>query len=923
MEENTIAFARQYFVWLTRKAAWVVSAVAIMAVIAVYLLFPAPSFTASLSIDPSVERLLGDSNPDNLRYQSVRRLFGSDETIIVTVTGDSTGSMLSERSLKDITTLSDQLAKLPLVQNAVSVSTVETAVNRDEEIYFTTIAEALRDGLIATDWLSSHALFRDQLISSDGSVLVIALSFKGASDEDFISGPILSELERVLAPYREKYDIAVSGSPVVKAATAQTLFRQLSKIIPAILAILAILLAVVFRSVLGVVLPLATIFCTLLFTMAGLAAAGISLNMVTTLVPPLVITLGLAYCSHILSDYFATFTDEIKFDRTEDRVIHVLTAISLPQIITGVTTAAGFLALAFSPLVAVKEFAVIAALSVSLAVVLSLSFLPACLVVWPSGTRSYTPSASDLFTRFSRALANFDIKYRNPILGLGIAALILASYGSTMIKVGSEYIKDFPENATVRTDYEAVQSQLGGANNFYIVIEGHLEDSFTTPRSLAAIEKLQEWLAEQPEISGSTSLVDHIKELNRVLNDGDPMSYAVPNDRILTKQLMVYTGGEMLERYVDHEFKTTLINARANVDDTASVAALISRIEERLATLPSPLSGFVTGSTVLASRTVDDIASGQLVSIAAAMFIIYLILSFLFTSLRVGLMALLPNLIPVAIYFGLLGFTGVTLNPTTSLVACIVLGIAVDDTVHYLVRFNAEARGAADEGSGTRRALDGVIRPISFTSLTLVLGFLAMTTSEMHNHVQFGALAAFTLAVAWLVDVIFTPAMASRLKIVTLWDVLRLDLGHTPQHSIPLFEGLSLRQARTFALLANLQQVKAGGNIITKGDAASDIYVVIDGEIDVWVENDSGERLSLATMRRGATIGEVGYFNSQRTANVDAVSHVRLLRFDNDDLERMRTRRPYIAATLFRNLNLIQAQRLANTTEKLRVAGTA
>lgn len=923
MEENTIAFARQYFIWLTKKAAWVVAATAVLALVAIYLLFPAPSFNAALHIDPSVERLLGSNDPDNKRYQAVRHLFGSDETIILTVSTGPNESMLSSQSLVDLSNLSDALSTLPLIKSVTSVSTVETAISRPDDVYFTTISNAIGEGLVDENWLSSHPLFRNQLVSSDGAVAIISLSFKDASDEDFISGPILPELENILTPYQETYRIAVSGSPVVKAATAQTLFRQLSNIVPAILAILAVLLALVFRSVLGVVLPLATIFCTLLFTLAGLAATGISLNMVTTLVPPLVITLGLAYCSHIMSDYFATFSDGSTFLSTEDRVIHVLTSVSLPQIITGVTTAAGFLALAFSPLVAVKEFAVIAAASVSLAVFLSLSFLPACLVVWPSGSRVYTPSASGLFAKISSALANFDIKYRNPILGLGIAALLLATFGSTQITVGSEYIKDFPETAKVRTDYEAVQSQLGGANSFSIVVEGHAEDSFTTPRNLQAIADLQSWLSTQAEIAGSTSLVDYVKELNRTLNDGDDTAYIIPNDRTLTKQLMVYTGGEALENYVDHEFKTTLLHARANVDDTASVAKLIKVIEGRLELLPSPLSGYVTGSTVLASRTVDDIASGQLVSIAAAMLIIYLILSFLFTSFRVGLMALLPNLIPVAIYFGLLGFTGVTLNPTTSLVACIVLGIAVDDTVHYLVKFNAEARGAADERSGTRRALDGVIRPISFTSLTLVLGFLAMTSSEMHNHVQFGALAAFTLAVAWMVDVIFTPAMASRLKIVTLWDVLRLDLGHTPQHSIPLFEGLSLRQARVFALLANLQQVDAGNNIITQGDLASDIYVVIDGEIDVWIPSDGDERITLATMRRGATIGEVGYFNSKRTANVDAVTPVRLLRFNNDDLERMRKRRPFIAATLFRNLNLIQAQRLANTTEKLRTATNA
>lgn len=920
MEENTIAFARLYFKWLTSHATWVVAAVSLIAMVALYILFPAPNFTAALKISPSVERLLGSNNPDNQRYQDIRHLFGSDEVVIVTITQGPGTSMLSESPLSTVADLTKQLTDLPLLKDVTSISNLETAINRGNEVYFSTIADALKESLVDIAWLASNPLFSNQLVSSDGSVAIIVLSFKGATDDDFISGPILPALESILAPYRTNYQIAVSGSPVVKAETAQTLFRQLNKIVPAILIILAVLLAVVFRSALGVVLPLATISCTLLLTLAGLALANISLNMVTTLVPPLVITLGLAYCSHIMSDYFSTFTNNEHFENTEERVIHVLTSVSLPQIITGITTAAGFLALAFSPLVAVKEFAVIAATSVTLAVILSLSFLPACLVIWPSGTRRYTPAASKIFAIASKRLASFDIKYRNPILALGIAVLILAAFFSTKIAVGSEYIKDFPDNAKVRTDYELVQSQLGGANNFYIVIEGHIEDSFTTFSSLKAVADLQTWLTQQPQITGSVSLVDHIKELNRTLNDGQESAYVIPNDRILTKQLLIYTGGEALERYVDHEFKTTVINARANVDDTASVSELISQIEQKLSTLLPPLSGYVTGSTVLASRAVDDIASGQLVSIAAAMLVIYAILSFLFTSFRVGLMALLPNLIPIAVYFGLLGFTGVTLNPTTSLVACIVLGIAVDDTVHYLVRFNAEARGTANERSGTRRALDGVIRPISFTSLTLILGFLAMTTSEMHNHVQFGALAAFTLAVAWIVDVVFTPAMASRLKIVTLWDVLRLDLGHTPQHSIPLFDGLSLRQARTFALLANLQTVKPGENIITKGDVASDIFVVIDGEINVWVANDQGARISLATMRRGATIGEVGYFNSERTANVDASSHVRLLKFNNDDLERIRKRRPFIAATLFRNLNLIQAQRLANTTEKLRHA---
>ena len=328
------------------------------------------------------------------------------------------------------------------------------------------------------------------------------------------------------------------------------------------------------------------------------------------------------------------------------------------------------------------------------------------------------------------------------------------------------------------------------------------------------------------------------------------------------------------------------------------------------------LSGQVTGSSVLITRTVDAIVSGQWLSIGTALFVVYLVLWTLFTSWRVGLLAMLPNALPVVFYFGALGYAGITLNTTTSLVACIVLGIAVDDTVHYLARFNAQARDKASELKATYSTLRNLIRPITLTSATLVAGFLVLTSSDLRSHVEFGALAALTLAVAWVSDVVLTPAIASGVRIVTLWDSLRLDLGRMPQYSIPLFEGLSVRQARIFALMSDLQNIPAGTRVITEGEKGGDIYVVIEGKLDVWVERD-GERVELNTMRRGMTIGEVGHFSERRTANIDAISDVRLLRFNDADLERLVRRYPRIAAIVFRNLNRVQAKRVANSMNRM------
>jgi hypothetical protein len=209
--------------------------------------------------------------------------------------------------------------------------------------------------------------------------------------------------------------------------------------------------------------------------------------------------------------------------------------------------------------------------------------------------------------------------------------------------------------------------------------------------------------------------------------------------------------------------------------------------------------------------------------------------------------------------------------------------------------------------------LAGVLRPITITAVALCLGFLAFTGAELKNQQQFGWLAAATLGFGWLSEITLMPALCSCMRIVTFWDVLRLDLGQSPQHTIPLLAGLSDRQARTFALSAKLETWPPDTRLITEGEFSRDIFVVIDGSLTAWVCRDNTRKV-FNTMSRGAVIGEAGYFGQRRTANVDVVQSVRVLRFNSQDLESLRAYHPRIAATVFRNLNAIQAERIARMT---------
>jgi hypothetical protein len=245
-----------------------------------------------------------------------------------------------------------------------------------------------------------------------------------------------------------------------------------------------------------------------------------------------------------------------------------------------------------------------------------------------------------------------------------------------------------------------------------------------------------------------------------------------------------------------------------------------------------------------------------------------------------------------------------------------VLGIAVDDTIHFLARFNECSRRLADETRGIVEALRTVGRPVTYTTIALCLGFLVLTQSHFQNQVQFGVLAALTLAFAWLVDVTFTPALASRMRIVNLFDVLTLDLGEDPQRSIPLFSGLSKTQARVTALMARIVEFPAGSRIFSAGETGSHMYVVIDGALSASLETDSGT-VRFGTLQRGDAVGEVGLFHGERTADVTAETAVRLLRLSRESLERIRRRYPRIGSRLYSNLSEILAERVANTTARV------
>ncbi len=877
-------------------------------------------FTGELHVrvDSSERAMLGTSHEGWEFYQLARDTFGNDETIMVAI---DASDVFSPASVDLISRLTDRLSKVPGVQSVVSLTNALTIRATEYGMDIAPMMKKAPETAEDYDELRSNVLanplISNALISKENDTSAILVNLENNEELDFLK-QVKTAIDLIVREEAESTKVSVTGAPLIKLATTETVLDDLVTFPPMITLVMMILLWLLLRSIASVFIPLMTVIISVVWTVATITALGYSLNILTTLVPPLLMILTLSYSMYLVSDFRLSAQKGLTGG---DGSAEILRKASLPLLLAGLTTTVGFSSLYLSELNAIREFGLFAVIGVIYATIVTLTFTPALLALMYRQPRSVTKLQSVVketkFDYILNRVARFDAKHRITIFIIAGIVFVVSVAGMSQLRVGIEHISNFHPDSEIRQSFEHVNDKLNGINPFNIVVQSQIPNAFKEPTNLRAIEALQQWLERQPEIGGVTSLVDYIKFVNLSFNDNDPSFDKIPDSKKIVGQLLFFTENDDTERLVDSSHRAINIIVRANVIDSDEISNLVERINTRLEKLPGHMIARATGNPVLMNQAIQDIMWGQVESVFLTLIIVYIILASLFLSFKIGLIAIIPNILPVVVYFGTLGLMGISLNPSTSLIAPMIIGVAIDDTIHYFTHYNRIARKQLDPEKATMMTMGVVGRPVTFTSLALCVGFLVMTTSDLRMQAQVGGMASFALLVAWLSDIFLTPALCSRMKIATLWDVLALDLGKRPQDTIPLFKELSSFQARVVVRLASIKKVKAGERLIEFGQPGKEMYTVIDGSLEVSIEHD-GRKTNLEALSRGNTFGEAGLFFATRTANVDVIKDARLVCITRENLETLKRRYPSIAAQLFSNLNEILSTRLVHATDRLK-----
>ena len=889
-------------------------------------------FASRLRFESALDNVLPAGDPAVAFYQQVRQQFGSDDVGVVGVLADN---VFAPATLATIARLTAALGALPGVHSVLSITNMKDVAADvfNPPPLLPRIPPTPEDVEALKAKLAAVPLYRENLISADGRGAAINVVFEPMSDAHYVDLDLDRRIADVLAAEEGPVRLYYTGASHVKQAAVQLMRHDLAFFTPIALGVVIVSLWLSFRTKRGVIVPLAAVSIALVCTLGVLVLSGRAITIGTFVLPPLLLVVGSSYAIHVMARYYE------QAEQSTDRQTVVqegFARVWLPLSISVLTTVIGFGALMVNRIPAIWELGAFAVVGVLVLGVICLTFLPALLALMPvervaRRARDGSPALSGMLGRLAHVVACSPWHVWAIAGGLAVFAL----FGMRRIEVDSDFMNYFGQRSKVRQANRIINREIVGSNPFYVVVEGPEAGALRQWVNLWLVKDLQQYLRTLPGITSSISIVDYLELLESGLNTsgggdlvidehGNPVPAPRPRpfweDRAQLEPVlkMVSQSPETFSSVVTPDFKAASILVRTTLSGSRAIEETLTRIREYVANrFPAELRVRLTGNLVLLSGTTSEIVAGQVKSLALALSVIFVVLSLMFLSVRIGLLAILPNVFPILLFFGVMGWLGIDLNLGTSLIAAIVLGIAVDSTIHYMARLNRELRGETDQQAAITRTIQRVGAPIIYATGALCAGFLVFALSSFIPIQDFGRLSSVAMAASLSACLVLLPSLLASFKIITLWDLLGVKLGDDPQDTIPLFAGLRPSQARVVVLMGDLRRFAPGQTIVHQGERGDEMFVLIKGKADVWLESEQG-RHRIAEMRRGDVFGEMGLVRggTERSADVLAANEVEALAVDERFLQRIQRRYPRIASKVLLNLSRILSDRLERANER-------
>jgi predicted RND superfamily exporter protein len=576
---------------------------------------------------------------------------------------------------------------------------------------------------------------------------------------------VVAAVNRVVKRHQGKdFFLRASGGPVVVEAFNRATLRDVYFCIVMSLLSVALFLAILFRRFSGVLLPMLIINSSLASTMGMMALFNVSIKITTTVIPAFLLAVGVCDSVHVLAIFYRQFEQG---SSKEDAIAFALGHSGLPILLTSLTTIAAVLSFTLAELAAVAEIGYFAAAGVGLALGFTIVMLPAMLSLTPLKSKAAILQGSARMDRVLLGIANFSRSHPMKILVASLIGFGVFFPAIFQLKFSHNVVKYFPDSMPYQHDLAFIDKNLKGTITLELVLDTSRENGLYDPWILNRIEKFcrQTEKIHRPEIAVGKvySITDILKETHQALNENSSSFYRIPDDRQVVAQeffLFENSGSDDLERIVDSQFSKTRITIKTPWVDAVIFRKFIREIDQKLRSAGLEKATIhITGMMSLMVRAIIAAIYSMAKSYIVALVVITIMMIFLIGDFKLGLLCMIPNLLPILIVMGWMGYVGSPLDLNSIMIGSIALGVVVDDTVHFMYNFQKFYRKSSDPYFALRETLLGTGRALLITSLVLATGFFILMFASLNHLIRFGFFTGITILVALLADFILVPAL--------------------------------------------------------------------------------------------------------------------------------------------------------------------
>ncbi len=736
--------------WLTR---WVVAhartTIFLTLLVSIYFGYHAKN----LQHDPDITASLPQNIPAKKLYDRMSAIFPSRDFILIAAESDS---LFSVPVLTAIYQLTQSLQDLPDVYSVMSPTNIKIIRGTAEGL-------DIRDALPHPPQTSDDvAAFKERLLNSDMPVeLIISRDQRMAGIMVFLKNVVrpeegAQEIMKFIEQQSLPFKTYITGKPVLTYYLGRGMARDFGVLFSLVILLILTILFISFRNLRGVLIPLSVVLFSVLVTLGFMAMVGAKLTHSTNMLPILLASIAVADGIHILNRYY----ERARMNGTPtSTVLNVMKELNAPVAVTSVTTAFGFLALNTSQVTSVGDLGRFTAFGVMVAMVFSLTFIPAILTILPIPKKLKQKADHPLRNRLAVKYANFLIGHRR-LVGVGLLLLLVVlAVGFTHIHAENNTIENFPQNHPARIAFEKVNQNFAGTTFLTALVETDSAGGIKEPAVLTEMDSLETFLKQLPHVGSTLSLVDFIKRMNKALHGDSAQYYRIPPDQVIIHSSeWVEQNGEWIEvpvtdtvpgrvlvaqylqlyemsakpedlaNLVNYNYQIARINAFLNTESSGVLREVDQRARDYINTHIHHANVALTGTSELFLAINDLVVKGQFYSILASLVLVTLVTAVAFRSLRIGLLNAIPLFFAMWFNFGFMGWAGIPLNIVTMLTSSIAIGVGVDYAVHFIHRYQMDLKDFNYEESLRGTMVEAGI-PIILNALTVGLGFAVMLFS--------------------------------------------------------------------------------------------------------------------------------------------------------------------------------------------------